>query len=96
MLDSMASTVTEVVKTVSTPIKRGTALRLGLEPARGPLLGVITVPGRIFTPEEYKEIENRFAKALKGNWQFIYTTEDAEDRSLRRALPWWPFRARQR
>jgi hypothetical protein len=82
--------------TVSAPVKRGTALRLGLEPPRGPLLGVITIPGRIFTPEEYQEIENRFAKALKGRWQFVYTADVAEDRARRRALPWWPFSGRQR
>lgn len=69
------------------PIKRGTALRLGLEPPRGPMLGVITVPGGVMTPEEYRQFKDRFAKAVKGNWQFVYDEQVAKWRSVRR---WWP------
>lgn len=76
---------------MNVPIKRGTAYRLGLEPPRGPLIGVITMPDeQRLTPEEYQQIRDRFAKSVKGNWQFVYPVEVVEWRARRR---WWPWKS---
>lgn len=73
---------------INVPIKPRTARRLGLHPPLGPCLGVITMPGNvIITPEEYAEFKDRFTKALKGNWQFVYREVDLDERRWGR--PWW-------
>lgn len=65
---------------VSTQIKRGTAQRLGLEPPWGPILGVLTADNVVLLPEEYRQLKDRWARAVVGNWSFIYSAYDSEVR----------------